>query len=626
MGIPSFFRNIIEKYPNVNYWDPDIVTDHFLIDFNSIIYNIYAGLDKQFIKNLTTLQTEKHLILEIIKYLQHIICDICKPQKTIFFAFDGPVPMAKMIQQRWRRYKSIVFDQFKNNTANKLNIDIDKSKFNTISISPGTSFMKKLADYIKKYTEMGAFFKHIKNKTFPTVILSDSNVPGEGEHKYMNIIRNLNRNDIKDNITLLSPDADVIVLAIFSSTDKIRVLKEVNEPNLKEKFPNQEFIYTDIDLFKKSLFEQIIPVSNSNDFNMNRVLNDFSFLTFIGGNDFVPGPQFLLFRNNSLELILNSYIKILKKFKNYLIDNQSNGNILINIEFFIEFLDDIALFELNKQKEIQKKIHRIRKGNNPKIIEQYSKLMANDQLNDLDKQLQIFQHMEFYTPYHPFYEKYNHHFDAIDYFKDDWKIQFYSYFLNIDSNNTSEINNMIDILSNKYCEALLFTSIYYTSNVPSWNWHYGFRVAPFPSDLSNYLKRNKDTFKNIIFNLGQPFKPFEQLMMILPPSSSSLLPKPLSKFMNESDSEIIDMFPTGFELDVVIGSKYIYSEPVLPDIDFTKIIFIVNNNLHLLNKSELIRNSIKESPEVFIIKKIKKIKNIKNINDDNILENNSNKN
>ena len=78
--------------------------------------------------------------------------------------------------------------------------------------------MKKLADTIKKYTEMGAFFKHIHNKNLPTVILSDSNVPGEGEHKILQYIKN----NITDNIQVIyGLDADLIFLAFASNVSNI---------------------------------------------------------------------------------------------------------------------------------------------------------------------------------------------------------------------------------------------------------------------------------------------------------------------------------------------------------------------------------------------------------------------
>ena len=104
MGIPTFFRKIINDYPDtIMSWKTLEHVDYFYIDFNAIIYNIVHEIDKK----TPPKEYEKRILGNINKYLQKIICEIVKPQKGVYIAFDGSVPRAKMIQQRFRRFKGI---------------------------------------------------------------------------------------------------------------------------------------------------------------------------------------------------------------------------------------------------------------------------------------------------------------------------------------------------------------------------------------------------------------------------------------------------------------------------------------------------------------------------------------
>jgi 5'-3' exonuclease len=57
-------------------------------------------------------------------------------------------------------------------------------------------------------------------------------------------------------------------------------------------------------------------------------------------------------------------------------------------------------------------------------------------------------------------------------------------------------------------------------------------------------------FKEIKFELGDPLRPFEQLMGCLPPASAALVPRPYRKLMCELTSPIIQFYPKDFEVDM----------------------------------------------------------------------------
>lgn len=61
-----------------------------------------------------------------------------------------------------------------------------------------------------------------------------------------------------------------------------------------------------------------------------------------------------------------------------------------------------------------------------------------------------------------------------------------------------------------YVRAIQWNLHYYYHGVASWSWYYPHHYAPYVSDICNFIDVNVD------FKLGEPFKPFEQLLAVLP--------------------------------------------------------------------------------------------------------------
>lgn len=139
MGIPSYFshlmkrqRHIIRTIPRTNKKQK---FDSLYMDCNSVVYDSYYARAK----DTTTPLSEAIIISETLSRIKQIISHI-SPRNVIYIAFDGVAPVAKMEQQRSRRYKSWLLTK----------IGVDKPQpWNTSSITPGTEFMTKLMARVK---------------------------------------------------------------------------------------------------------------------------------------------------------------------------------------------------------------------------------------------------------------------------------------------------------------------------------------------------------------------------------------------------------------------------------------------------------------------------------------------
>lgn len=121
-----------------------------------------------------------------------------------------------------------------------------------------------------------------------------------------------------------------------------------------------------------------------------------------------------------------------------------------------------------------------------------------------------------------------------------WKSKYYKEKFQIPVDDEESIK---DIAQN-YLEGLQWVFSYYFTGVASWSWFYHYHYAPCISDMKLGLK---DKFE---FTLGNPFRPFDQLMAVLPSRSKALVPPAYRPLMYEETSPILDLYPHNFELDM----------------------------------------------------------------------------
>ena len=95
---------------------------------------------------------------------------------------------------------------------------------------------------------------------------------------------------------------------------------------------------------------------------------------------------------------------------------------------------------------------------------------------------------------------------------------------------------------------------------------------------------------DLTFELGQPFRPFQQLMGVLPDRSKKIVPLAYQDLMTSPDSPIIDFYPREFDLDMN-GKKMEWEAIVkIPFIDEKRLLPIMSTRDSLLSEDERNRN------------------------------------
>ena len=136
-----------------------------------------------------------------------------------------------------------------------------------------------------------------------------------------------------------------------------------------------------------------------------------------------------------------------------------------------------------------------------------------------------------------------------------------------------------------YVEGLAWVLLYYFQECPSWTWYYPYHYAPFAADFVDLDKMK------VKFDRGVPYKPYEQLMGVLPAASNQNLPEVFRSLMSDEDSEILDFYPEDFPTDLN-GKKFAWQGVVLlPFIDMKRLLAAMNKKYPLLSADELARNA-----------------------------------
>ena len=296
------------------------------------------------------------------------------------------------------------------------------SDFHSNVITPGTPFFAEFTKYLEHFVKY-------KLSTDPkwknlTIIFSGPNVPGEGEHKIMQFLREQReRPDYDPNLRhcIMGQDGDLIMLGLLTHEPNMVLLREkvlfnmttvrLEKANAAEKAakesssslsslastssssldtyiynPHFEFLHLQVLRDYLAYEFETSNVLSTSSWDLERTIDDFVFLTFLIGNDFLPHLPALDIADQAFDLLFHTYKNCRKEWLEECHDGVGGkdgpylthaGNILSGrrLENFFAAVGshEVAYYDKKKQ-TVDAENRRLRK--------QYKRLQMKDTLPD----------------------------------------------------------------------------------------------------------------------------------------------------------------------------------------------------------------------------------------------------
>ncbi|KAG5448492.1 5'-3' exoribonuclease 1 [Clonorchis sinensis] len=339
MGVPKFFRWISARYPciNVVIQDDQVpIIDHFFLDMNGILHTCSHP------EGSPNSMPEDVIFQNIKNYTQYLV-QLIRPRKTLFLAVDGVAPRAKMTQQRARRFQSAQEARKTKADAQKRGQATSVELFDPCVISPGTEFMERLhnvlKEFVKEQANQNEAWKHVD------IILSGHDCPGEGEHKireYMSFKRHQPDYCPNERYCIYGMDADLIFLGLTTHELNMCILREnvvKTKTCVAEQLP---FCVTYLSVLREYIDCEFEALKNSLPFpyDLERIVDDWIFMAFLLGNDFIPHIPNLHIHAESLLVLWDTYHVVLPQLDGYLVEYGR-----LNLQRFHRYIEELSKFE-----------------------------------------------------------------------------------------------------------------------------------------------------------------------------------------------------------------------------------------------------------------------------------------
>lgn len=697
MGVPAFFRWLSRKYKslivhaheekekevngikvpiNTSLPNPNNMEfDNLYLDMNGIIHPCCHPEDRPAPKN------ENEMMIAIFDMLDRLF-NIVRPRKILYMAIDGVAPRAKMNQQRSRRFRSAKEAEEKVEMLSEMRTRLkaqgcilppEKEKgerFDSNCITPGTEFMFRLAECLRYYC-----FQRLNNDpgwANIQVYLSDSNVPGEGEHKIMDFIRRQRQSPHYEPDThhcLCGADADLIMLGLATHEPHFTIIREEFKPGPPPSRPcelcgqeghdlemcrglakeedhvegvgakvtmEQQYIFVRLCVLREYLEDELSTLKNvlHGNYCLERAIDDWVFLCFFVGNDFLAHLPSLEIREGAIDRLCRLYKDTVDKTRGYLCKDgfPDLRKVQIIMTELGKMEDEIFKARYEKEQMFRKRDKDRKKREKMKtphwtpnrpstaangavsgLYKQFSEPVAlgGDKKNPWEDKKKLESNngagktsavasyikqareesgeksggSEEVGKKRPAGEEEEEEdkepADDVRLHEDGWRDRYYLQKFKVSPEDTTFVKKVVAA----YVTGLCWVLRYYYQGCASWNWYFPFHYAPFASDFRHIT----DMFKDFPLDT-KPFNPMEQLMGVFPAGSKKFLPDEWAELMYQPDSQIIDFYPSDFKIDLN-GKKYAWQGvALLPFVDETRLLGALDTVYDTLDPREIKRN------------------------------------
>jgi len=502
---------------------------------------------------------------------------VARPRKAIVMCIDGVAPRSKMNQQRMRRFRAAQERLENNDIANDCaeyimkEHDLPRPQFRERwdhnVITPSTAFMERVGQAIewfclKKINE-DPDWKNI------TIVFSDAHVPGEGEHKIMHFIRGLRATPGYNPNTshcIHGMDADLICLGLATHEPNFGVLRNKLDENFHGM--QDEFCYFNLRRYRDQLKKDF---SNIKDMDFERVIDDFVFLCFFVGNDFLPHVPMISIKTKGIELMLDHYVR----------NFESHGYLTKRGEVKFRSVSDFLQTFITEKMGLL-----VREYDKKKMAAERAKKHVKDRIDAIQKQIEeILLTLPTLTTEEERQKASNallNHYSAIkkeeirfvagkfplpfSYRDAKFRNKYYETKFNWDPSDPVRFESNIRACCGEFLRGMQWVMRYYTKGCPSWEWFYPFHYAPLLQDLAAFTATVDVTMK-----IGEPLHPVEQLLAVLPRQSVGALPEELHEAVEDPTSVLARFYPETFHTDYTEANFSYQGITQLPFINCNKL-------------------------------------------------------